>query len=124
MFHSLVLIGNLGKDPEMRFTPKGTAVTTLSVAVNEGFGKDKYTVWFRVSVWGNQAEACNEYLNTGQQVVVLGTLKPDKETGNPYIFTRKDGSSGTSYEVDAIRVVFGKGGEKQEKEDLDISDIF
>lgn len=108
MWHSVVVVGNLGKDPEMRYTPKATAVTTLSVAVNEGFGDNAETLWFNVSVWGNQAEACNEHLKKGQQVVVFGKLKPDKETGNPRLFQRKDGSYGTTYDVWANEVRFGK----------------
>ena len=108
MFHSLVLVGNLGKEPEMRYTPKGTAVTTLSVAVNEGFGDNAETLWFNVSVWGNQAEACNEHLKAGQQVTVLGKLKPDKETGSPRTYQRKDGSCGASYDMWANDVRFGK----------------
>jgi single-strand DNA-binding protein len=108
MFHSLVIVGNLGKEPEMRYTPKGTAVTTLSVAVNEGFGDNTETLWFNVSVWGNSAEACNEHLQVGQQVTILGKLKPDKETGNPRVYKRKDSSCGASYDMWANDVRFGK----------------
>jgi len=105
MWHKIIFVGNLGRDPEMRYTPKGTAVTSFNVAVNEGYGDNKETVWFRVSVWGNQAEACKEYLVAGQQVLVEGKLKPD-ESGNPKIFERKDGSTGSSYEVWSSDVKF------------------
>jgi single-strand DNA-binding protein len=108
MFHKLTIVGNLGKDPEMRYTPKGTAVTSFSVAVSEGFGDNKETIWFNVSVWGNRAEACKEYLKKGQQVVIDGKIKPDKDTGSPRTFQRKNGETGASYDVWANDVVFGQ----------------
>jgi single-strand DNA-binding protein len=113
MFHSLVIVGNIGKVPEMRFTPKGTAVTSFSVAVNEGYGDKTETLWFNVSVWGNSAEACNEHLQAGQQVTILGKLKPDKDSGNPRTYQRKDGSCGASFDVWANDVRFGKREEKE-----------
>jgi len=68
MYQRLVLVGNLGRDPEMRYTPNGTAVTSLSVATSRKYttadGQQKEeTVWFRVSVWGKQAEPCNQYIS-------------------------------------------------------------
>ena len=59
-----------------------------------------------MSVWGKQAESCNTYLQKGSSVLVEGELPPDKETGNPKVFTRSDGSSGASYEVNARTVRF------------------
>jgi single-strand DNA-binding protein len=64
------------------------------------------TTWFRVSVWGKQAEVCNQYLSKGKMVLVEGRLTPDKETGSPKIWTRQDGSPGTSFEVSASTVRF------------------
>lgn len=119
MWHNIEIVGNLGKDPELRYTPKGVAVTTLNVAVNEGFGDNAETLWFNVSVWGNQAEACKEHLSRGQQVIVTGKLKPDNETGNPRTYQRKDGSYSASYDVWANDVRFGKRNEK-----LDYDKIF
>ena len=77
MYQRLVLVGNLGRDPEMRYTPNGTAVTSLSVATSRKYttadGQQKEeTVWFRVSVWGKQAEPCNQYLSKGRKVLVEG----------------------------------------------------
>ncbi len=110
-YHTVIIVGNLGKDPEMRYTPNGSAVTSLSVATNRTYSdsagqKVKETTWFRVSVWGKQAESVNNYLKKGSMVLVEGELRPDKETGNPRIFTRNDGTSAASYEVNARTVQF------------------
>lgn len=110
-FHTIIIVGNLGRDPEMRYAPNGNAVTSLSVASNRQYTdssgqKVKETTWFRVSVWGKQAESVNTYLQKGSSVLVEGELRPDKETGNPRTFTRSDGSTGTSYEVTARTVRF------------------
>ena len=119
MYQKVVIIGNLGRDPEMKYTPKGTAVTHFPLASNRKWknpdGSDgEETVWFRVSVWGKMAEACNQYLAKGRQVYVEGTLTPD-EKGNPRTFQRQDGTSGASFEVNAGTVKFlGQRGEKVE----------
>ena len=110
-FHTIIIVGNLRRDPEMRYAPNGNAVTSLSVASNRQYTdssgqKVKETTWFRVSVWGKQAESVNTYLQKGSSVLVEGELRPDKETGNPRTFTRSDGSIGTSYEVNARTVRF------------------
>lgn len=110
-FHTIIIVGNLGRDPEMRYAPNGNAVTSLNVASNRQYTdstgqKVKETTWFRVSVWGKQAESCNTYLQKGSSVLVEGELRPDKETGNPRTYTRNDGSTGASYEVTARTVRF------------------
>ena len=110
-YHKLIIIGNLGRDPEMRYSPSGDPVTSMNIASNrvytDGSGqRQKETTWFRVSVWGKQAESCNTYLKKGSMVLVEGELKPDKETGSPRVYTRTDGSSGSSYEVTARTVRF------------------
>jgi single-strand DNA-binding protein len=115
MFHKIILVGNLGRDPEMRYTPSGQAVTNLSVASNrtytDGAGNQiKETIWFRVSVWGKQAESCQQYLKKGRQVLVEGRLVPD-ENGNPRIWNRQDGTPAASFEVTAQTVRFLGGRE-------------
>ncbi len=110
MFHKVILVGNLGRDPEMRYTPSGTAVTNLSVASNRRFTDSsgetrEETIWFRVSVWGRQAETVNQYLRKGRQVLVEGRLVPD-ENGNPRIWNRQDGTPAASFEVSAIEIRF------------------
>lgn len=111
MFHTIILVGNVGRDPEMRYTPTGQAVTTFSLAVNRTYNdskgeKVKETIWFRITAWGKLAETCSQYVQKGSQVVIEGRLQPDPNTGGPKIFTRKDGTSGASYEVVANTVRF------------------
>ncbi|HJW90552.1 MAG TPA: single-stranded DNA-binding protein [Anaerolineales bacterium] len=109
-FHTVIIVGNLGRDPEMRYTPSGQAVTSFSVAASERYTNSSgeridRTVWFRISAWGKQAENCNQYLHKGNKVLVEGRLVAD-EKGNPRVFTRNDGSSGASFEVSASTVRF------------------
>lgn len=110
-FHTIVITGNLGGDPEMRYTPSGQAVTNFSVAVNESFTNSngeriKRTIWFRISAWGKQAEICNQYLKKGRMVLVEGRMTVDPNTGGPRIWTGQDGSPRASYEVTAQTVRF------------------
>ena len=116
-YQKIILVGNLGRDPEMRYTPSGTPVTNFSLATNEKFnGKDgeaqERTTWWRIAVWGRMAEACNQYLSKGRQVLVEGRMSPDPETGGPRVYQRQDGTHGAQYEVTALRVQFlgGKNG--------------
>jgi single-strand DNA-binding protein len=111
MYHTIILVGNLGRDPEMRYTPSGQAVTNLNVASNRQYTTSdgnpvKETIWFRVSTWGKTAENCNQYLKKGSKVLIEGRLNPDPDTGSPRVFTRQDGSSGASFEVTAQTVKF------------------
>lgn len=85
--HKIVIIGNLGRDPEMRYTPSGQGVTSFSVASNRRYrtadGEQREeTMWFNVNAWGRQAEICNQYLTRGSQVYVEGTLTTRIFTGN------------------------------------------
>lgn len=112
-FHTIILIGNLGRDPEMRYTPSGQPVTSFSVASNRSYtGSDGQkvdeTIWFRVTAWGKQAETCNQYLHKGSKVLVEGRLVPDKN-GGPRIWSKQDGTSGASFEVTASTVRFLSG---------------
>jgi single-strand DNA-binding protein len=111
MWHTIIIVGNLGRDPEMRYTPSGQAVTSFSVATSRQYTASngqlvKETAWFRVSAWGKQAETCNQYLKKGSKVLVEGRLAPDPGSGGPKTFTRKDGTSGASYDVTANTVRF------------------
>lgn len=110
-FHTTIWVGNLGRDPEMRYTPSGQAVTNLSVAVNDDYTNSngervKRTIWVRVSTWGKQAEACNQYLKKGSKVLVEGRLTADPATGGPRVWTGQDGQTRASYEVSAVTVRF------------------
>ena len=120
MYQKLIFIGNLGSNPEQRFTPSGDPVTSFSVATSRRYGETDETTWFRVSVWGKQAEACQKYLSKGAKVLVEGRLRPDA-SGNPTTFQRKDGTRGASYEVvaESVRFLTAKG-EQVESAGLDV----
>jgi single-strand DNA-binding protein len=110
-FHTIVIVGRLGRDPEMRYTNTGQALTSFSMATDRRFTdssgqSQKQTIWFNISVWGKQAESCNNYLKKGNLVVVEGSLRADPQTGGPRIFPRSDGTSGARYEVTAQTVRF------------------
>ena len=106
MYHKITIAGNLGRDPEMRYMPDGTAVTSFSMAVSDGFGENKKTIWFRVNVWGKRAEVANQYLSKGSRVLVEGRLVADANTGAPRLWTRQDGTVGSSFEIRADNFVF------------------
>jgi single-strand DNA-binding protein len=116
MYQKLIIVGNLGRDPEMRYTSDGTPVTHFSVATNRRWtnpdgSPGEETVWFRVSAWRRLAETCNQYLQKGRQVLIEGQLKPDPATGGPRMWTGNDGVARASYEVTAFTVKFlgGRG---------------
>lgn len=113
--NKVILVGNLGADPELKYTPSNKPVCHLSVATNDVW-KDKEGVkqerveWHRVVVWGDQAETCNQYLAKGRSVCVEGRLQTrswDDKT---------DGKKRYSTEVMADRVVFLDAGTKRKEE--------
>lgn len=112
MYQKLIIIGNLGGDPQMRYLQDGTPVTNFSMATNRGWTDSSTgqrvdeTTWFRVSVFGRQAENVNQYLSKGRRVLVEGRLRPDSETGGPRMWTGQDGVVRTSFEVTAENVRF------------------
>lgn len=111
MYQSLTIVGNVGRDPEMKFTPSGQAVCSFSVATNRkyttGSGeKVDETTWFRVTTWGKTAEICNQYVHKGSKVLVEGRLTPDKSTGGPRAYAKKDGTPAATYEITAGTVRF------------------
>ena len=111
MYQKITIVGNLGRDPEMRYMADGTAVTSFSVATSRSWtGKDgekqDETLWFRVNVWGRQAETTNQYLSKGKKVLVEGNLQGDGATGGPRLWTRQDGSPAASFEIRADTVRF------------------
>lgn len=84
-FNKITLIGNLGRDPELRYTPQGTAVCDFSVAVNDR-KRDKagewqdVTTWFKITFWGKQAENASKYLTKGRQAYIEGRLQVEEWT--------------------------------------------
>lgn len=116
MYQKIIIVGNLGRDPEMRYMSDGTAVTNFSVASSRRWsGQDgqprEETTWFRIEVWRRQAETVNQYLSKGSKVLVEGRIKPDPNTGSPRLWTRQDGSVGASFEVvaDTVRFLSSRG---------------
>lgn len=117
MYQKLIVIGNLGRDPEMRYMPDGKAVTSFSIATSHRYTNPtsgqqvEETTWFRVSVWGRMAETANQYLSKGSKVLVEGRIRSDPKTGGPKLFTRQDGSVSASFEVtaDAIKFLSARG---------------
>jgi single-strand DNA-binding protein len=102
--NKVILIGHLGADPEMRYTPDGKSVTSFRLATTHRYTTSKgetreETDWFRVTVWGRQAEQCNQYLKKGQQVYVEGRLHARE-------WQTQDGQTRTSLEVTSNNVVF------------------
>ena len=103
MLNEIHIIGHLGNDPEMRFTPNGVPVTTFRIAssrrytVNEERRED--TEWFTVVTWKKTAENCNQFLTKGQLVFVQGRVKLNT-------WEKQDGSSASNMEVTASNVVF------------------
>jgi len=113
--NKVILIGNLGADPEVRFTPGGQAVANFRIATNESWTdkqgqRQERTEWHRIVVWGKLAELCGEYLKKGRQAYVEGRLQTRE-------WTDKEGKKNYTTEIVANTVQFlgggggGRGGE-------------
>src|SRR6266487_6321733 len=101
--NKVLLIGNLGKDPEMKYTPSGNPVTTFSMAVSRNWrtpdGENKEeTEWFRIVAWQKLAETCNEYLRKGMRVYIEGRLQTHEYQG-------QDGQTRQAIEVIASEML-------------------
>src|SRR5512138_1834033 len=110
-YNKTVFVGHLGTEPEMRYTPAGTAVTSFNVATNDQYTNEKgetikVTTWFRCAAWGKLGEICNQYLRKGSKVLVEGKLTPDKSTGRPRLWTRQDGTVAADYELKIYEIHF------------------
>jgi single-strand DNA-binding protein len=112
-FNKIIIVGNLGRDPELRYTPQGTAVCSFSVATSEkkrdkGGDMQDVTTWFRVTLWGKQAETASKYLTKGKPVYLEGRLRIEE-------WTDRDGNNRQSLEVNATDMQFiGTGGRSDE----------
>jgi single-strand DNA-binding protein len=105
MFQQLMLVGNLGNDPEMRYTPSGDPVTSFSLAVNRVWNdrngqRQEKTIWFRVSAWRRTAEVVSQYATKGSRVLVIGEIE------EPRIYTDRNGEQRVSLDVTAQTVKF------------------
>jgi single-strand DNA-binding protein len=141
MFQRVTIIGKLGRDPEMRYTPDGTAVTNFSVATSRkvskakvekcpGGWKESYngkhweiTTWFRVTVWRGLAEMCNQYLAKGRTVRVEGIMAGESTDGKlePRVWEDNSGNARCSFEITARDVLFlggndGNGGSSNQSQ--------
>jgi single-strand DNA-binding protein len=112
-FNKIILVGNLGRDPELRYTPQGTPVCSFSLATNErrrdrntGENND-ITTWFRVTLWGRQAETASQYLQRGRPVYIEGRLRVEE-------WTDRDGKPRHTLEVHATDMQFIGGGRGEE----------
>jgi single-strand DNA-binding protein len=107
-FNKITIIGNLGRDPELRYTPQGTAVCDFSVAVNDR-KRDKagewqdVTTWFKITFWGKQAENASKYLTKGRQAYIEGRLQVEE-------WTDRDGNNRYTLAVQGSDIQFlGEG---------------
>lgn len=107
-FNKIILVGNLGRDPELRYTPQGKAVCSFSMATNEK-RRDKsgelqdVTTWFKVTLWGNQAETANKYLAKGRPVYIEGRLRLEE-------WTDRDNNTRYTLDVQATDMQFISAG--------------
>lgn len=115
--NKVILVGNLGRDPEVKYTPSGDAVCNLSIATTDNWrdkatGEKKENVeWHRVSFFGKTAEVCGQYLKKGSQIYVEGSIRTRK-------YTDKDGQEKYSTEIrgDSMQMLGGKqDGQQQER---------
>ncbi len=111
-FNKIILVGNLGRDPELRYTPQGQAVCSFTMATNEK-RRDKsgemqnIATWFKVTLWGNQAEVASKWLTKGRPVYIEGRLRIEE-------WTDRDGNNRQSLEVNATDMQFIGSGERGE----------
>ncbi len=119
MVNKVILIGNLGKDPEVRFTPNGRALAKFPVATSEKWvdqegNRQERTEWHNVVVWGKQAETCGQYLAKGRQVFIEGSIRSRQ-------YDDKDGNKRYITEIVARDVRFLGGGGGRPAQDTGVS---
>jgi single-strand DNA-binding protein len=116
--NKIMIIGHLGRDPEMRYTPSGRPVTTFTVAVSRSWNtvdgeRHNETEWFNIVAWGNLAEICKQYLYKGQQVYIEGRLQTRR-------WEDKEGQKHTSVEIVASEMMMlGERRENNQAQELD-----
>jgi single-strand DNA-binding protein len=105
-FNKIILVGNLGRDPELRYTPQGTAVCSFTMATNErrktggGSGEPQdVTTWFRITIWGARGETASKYLTKGSPVYIEGRLRLEE-------WTDRDGKVRQTLDVQATDMQF------------------
>ena len=118
--NKVMIIGNLGADPEMRFTPGGDGVTSFRVACSHNYSnkdgeKKQETEWFSIVTWGKLAELCNQYLSKGKKIYVEGRLKTRS-------WEDKEGNKRYTTEVIANQVIFLDKMESREETESEASE--
>src|SRR5512139_4228792 len=133
MFHRVTLIGRVGQEPQMRYTPDGTPVTSFSVATTTRLGKERnpecpegwkesfngrnweLTTWWRITAWRQLAETVNQFVNKGMLVFVEGEVRGDAVNGsqNPRVWTGNDGQPRANFELTARTVKFLSGRDEE-----------
>lgn len=118
--NKIILVGNLGQDPELRYTAKGNAVISLSLATSRNFklangDRKEETCWHRATVWGKRAEVCAKYLKKGNSVFISGVLQ-DKS------WTDKDGNSRKAMEVLVEDIKFLGGRSRNEESNPELAE--
>lgn len=107
-FNKIIIVGNLGRDPELRYTPQGAAVCSFSMATNEkrrdkGGDMQDVTTWFKITLWHKQAETASKYLTKGSPVYIEGRLRVEE-------YTDRDGKNRQSLEVNGTDMQFISAG--------------
>ncbi len=102
-----VVIGRVGRDCEIAYTKNGKAVANLSLATERGWGDNKKTQWWNVSIWGDSGERAGQYVNKGSLIRVAGEVSID-------VYTRNDGTTGASLKLNAFHWDFIGGKSESE----------
>ena len=110
-FAQVQLLGNVGRDPEMSYTPDGTAVSKFSVAVSRKVKGEEQTTWYNCIAWRKLGETINEHVHKGDMLFLQGSLEPRQ-------YTTKDGRNGTSLDVVIDKFAFA-GGKKSSAQAAD-----
>lgn len=121
MYQKTIVVGNVGRDPEMRYTSEGIGVCSFSVAANTGYGERQKTTWFRVTAWRNLAETCSQYVRQGMLVLVEGTIE-----ARPYTTGAGEGRVSLELTADNVRFLSRTGDATPNRTDLpndDTNDI-
>lgn len=118
--HQVIVFGNVGKTPELRYTPTGTPYLPFSVGENRTYTdrdgvKQKKTTWFRCVLWSKRAEGLAPYIKKGMAVLVRGRLNANDQ-GNPKVWQGENGAR-ASYELTVEEFTFGGGGSREEAQE-------
>jgi single-strand DNA-binding protein len=110
-YAKLIIVGKLAQEPTVRYTESGLGICSFSIPVKRTWKvndeKASETTWYNLVAFGKMAETISKFFVKGSQIIVEGRLSPDKETGNPKMFDKSDGTKGTKYEVVIESFSFG-----------------